>query len=180
MISTRAGPTRKIAAGVALGAALALGAAAAPTPGDAAHASAHKITRNQVIKRAKNWMHRNVQYSQGGTATGPSGKTRYRRDCSGFVSMTWLLKPRGMSAPNTVRLAHGPYTHRIAKKNLKKGDILDWSGHHVVLFQRWVKGSHHKRMWIFEEANPTEDMNHYKAPLSKYHAFRAYRYNKIK
>lgn len=172
------GVTRGILAGVALGAALTMGVATAPAFSTAAHASDGPITRAQVIKRAMNWVHRNVQYSQGGTATGPNGKTRYRRDCSGFVSMTWLLKPRGMSAPTTSTLPK--YAHKILKKNLKKGDILDLPGTHVVIFQNWVKGSHHSRIRLIEEANPTEDMNHYTAPLSKYHAYTAYRYNKIR
>ncbi|MEV0841772.1 hypothetical protein AB0I55_19720 [Actinocatenispora sera] len=162
------------------GAALAVAAVAAPIAASAP-AQAHTgdpITRHEVMLRAHNWMNRNIQYSQGGTATGPKGKVTYRRDCSGFVSMAWKLKPTGMSAPVTTTLSTSKYTHKIAKKNLKKGDILD-SAAHVVLFEKWANKAH-TRILLYEEANPSEDMNHYSAPLSKYSGFKAYRYNKIK
>lgn len=53
------------------------------------------------------------------------------------------MKPTGIGTPNTNVLATSKYTHKIAKKNLKKGDILD-SPAHVVLFQKWANKAHTK------------------------------------
>lgn len=162
----------------ALAGTLLLAAAAAPVLAAAPAEASNAVTRATVISRAQNWMSRNVQYSQTATATGPAGKARYRTDCSGFVSMTWELTPTGLSAPNTTTLKTATYSTKIAKANLKEGDILDGPGH-VVLFQKWANSAH-TTFWLYEEANPTEDMNHRVASLSTYSSYTAYRYNKIK
>ncbi len=160
---------------VALAAAVAV--VTAPVFSAPANASiSGKIRRSVVRDRAQNWFNRNIQYSQSGTASDPDGNHTYRRDCSGFVSMAWHISPTGLSAPTTWTIEN--YANKIAKKNLKRGDILAWPHHHVVLFGSWANSAH-TEIWLFEEANPTQDMNHRKAALSSYGSYGAYRYKKI-
>jgi hypothetical protein len=152
-----------------------------PAVTDAAHGASaldQPISRTDVLARAQNWSDRNVPYSQSATATGPGGAHTWRTDCSGFVSMAWLISPTGLSAPTTRSLPSSTYTHDIAKANLKPGDILNWYDHHTVLFQKWAN-SGHTSLWLYEEANPSQDMNHRTAPLSDYASYTALRYNNI-
>src|SRR6476661_719187 len=127
--------------------------AAAVTAVPAAPASAapnDPISRADVVARAQNWMDRNIQYSQSGTATGPDGVYSWRRDCSGFV-----------------------------KANLKAGDYLVDPGNHVVLFQKWANADH-TQFWLYEESNPTTDMEHRVANLSSYSGYLARRADNIR
>src|SRR6476620_687840 len=151
--------------------------AAAVTVAPASPASAapnDPISRADVVARAQNWMDRNIQYSQSGTATGPDGVYSWRRDCSGFVSMALKLVPTGLSAPNTNALATSTYSFGIAKANLKAGDYLVDPGNHVVLFQKWANADH-TQFWLYEESNPTTDMEHRVANLSSYSGYLARR-----
>ena len=157
-------------------------AAAAVTVAPASPASAapnDPISRADVIDRAQNWMDRNIQYSQTGTATGPAGTYSWRRDCSGFVSMALKLGPTGLSAPNTSALATSTYSFGISRANLKAGDYLVDPGNHVVLFQKWANADH-TQFWLYEESNPTSDMNHRIASLSSYAGYLARRANNIR
>jgi hypothetical protein len=157
-------------------------AAAAVTVAPASPASAapnDPISRADVISRAQNWMDRNIQYSQSGTATGPDGVYSWRRDCSGFVSMALKLGPTGLSAPNTNALATSTYSFGISRANLKAGDYLVDPGNHVVLFQKWANADH-TQFWLYEESNPTTDMEHRVANLSSYAGYLARRANNIR
>lgn len=153
----------------------------APVFSPAAQAAAlnSPISRSHIIARAKVWYKRHVPYSQSGTAKGAFGNVKYRRDCSGFVSMSWRISPTGLSSPNTTALSHAKYTNKIKKVHLKKGDILDHPGVHVVLFQKWANKKHTK-MWLYSEANTRDDMKHYKGSLSNYKSYGAYRYKHLK
>jgi len=155
------------------------------TPALATPAQAHdgthdliggKIKRSEVIERAWTWVNRDIQYSQSGVADDAERHHKYRRDCSGYISMVWHIKPTGMYAPNTTALRD--YSFAIAKANLRRGDILLDPGNHVVLFQRWANDAHTK-FWLFEQSNPTSDMNHRVAYLSSYSGYTARRYNHI-
>jgi hypothetical protein len=137
------------------------------------------ISRADVIARAQNWMDRNIQYSQSGTATGPDGVYSWRRDCSGFVSMALKLGPTGLSAPNTTALAGSTYSFGISKANMKAGDYLVDAGNHVVLFHKWAN-TDHTQFWLYEESNPTDDMNHRIANLSTYAGYVARRADTIR
>lgn len=163
-----------IAAGVA--GALLLGIAVAPAA-QATDGLGGSIERWEVIARAQKWVDWNVQYSQSGTAYDAERRHTYRRDCSGFVSMTWHITPTGMSAPTTSTLPN--YSYRISKSQLQRGDILDRPGSHVVLFHKWANTAH-TRMWIYEQSNPTSDMNHRVVYLSSYGAYTAYKYRYIR
>lgn len=175
-------PTRPRTFVKALAMAAALSVAAVLLPVSAAQAHpghdpiGGSIKRSEVITRAQNWVNRNIQYSQGGTATDPDGHHSYRRDCSGFVSMVWHIRPTGMSAPWTGSL--GQYSNVIAKRNLKRGDILLRAGSHVVLFHKWANTAH-TTFWLYEQSNPSSDMNHRVASLSSYSGYTARRYKHI-
>lgn len=146
----------------------------------AAHAAPNDpVSRAYVIDRAWNWYNRNVQYDQRGTATGPGGTYTWRRDCSGFVSMALKLGPTGIGCPNTTALAGSTYSYAIAKSNLKAGDYLVRSGVHCVLFHKWANTAK-TRFVLFEESNPTGDMNHYEAALSTYSGYTARRARNIR
>lgn len=137
------------------------------------------VTRAYVIQRAQNWVNRNIQYSQSGTATGPDGTYSWRRDCSGYVSMALKLGPTGIGCPNTTALAGSTYSTSIAKANLKAGDYLVRSGDHVVMFHKWANTAH-TTFWLYEQSNPTSDMNHRIASLGTYSGFTARRAKNIR
>ena len=134
------------------------------------------IQRSTVIDRAWTWVDRGIQYSQSGVADDAERNHTYRRDCSGFVSMCWHIRPSGLGCPSTRTL--GDYSRTKAKANLQRGDILLDPGNHVVLFQHWTNDAHTTFM-LFELGNPTSDMNHREAALSSYSGYTAREYNKI-
>lgn len=117
--------------------------------GQVAVAAVPKLTRDQVIARAKTWhphTGKRVPYSQSKTHGG------YRTDCSGYASMALALPKPGT---NTVGLASSSYTKRIAMSQLKKGDlVIDAIGssttRHVVIFERWTS-SRHTAYWAYEQ-----------------------------
>jgi hypothetical protein len=134
--------------------------------------AAPNVSRDTAIERAWFWVNNNVQYSQTATYPAPGG-VRYRTDCSGFVSMCLMLPAPG---PSTSYL--NGYSSGISKANLKKGDFLNLPGVHCVLFQRWTNDAH-TRFMLFEQSNPTSDMNHREAALSDYSSYGARRAHNI-
>ncbi|MGI5324228.1 hypothetical protein [Actinomadura nitritigenes] len=117
--------------------------------GTTAAASVPKVTRAQVIARAKTWhphTSSRVPYSQTKTHGG------YRTDCSGYASMALRLPKPG---PNTVGLASSTYSKRISMSQLKTGDlVIDAIGsnttRHVVIFEKWTS-SKHTAYWAYEQ-----------------------------
>lgn len=91
-------------------------------------ASASAITRATVLKRANHWVAKRVPYSQSGYFEG------YRRDCSGFVSMSWKLKKS-----YTTR-SIGAVAKRINKSQLRPGDAVLTPGH-ISIFGGWANKS---------------------------------------
>ncbi len=92
-----------------------------------------KLTREDILTRAKSWIDERVPYSQEAKHTNQYGT--YRQDCSGYVSMAWGLKTARWTG-DIMQVAT-----RIDKKNLLPGDSL-WvhsSAHqHMALFIRWA------------------------------------------
>ncbi|UQX04576.1 C40 family peptidase [Streptomyces sp. RerS4] len=141
------------AGSVALTAPAAPAAPAAPTARVAVEAgtlapdtirAAPRITRAQVLARAKTWLTANngrpVPYSQT-----KYWKDGYRQDCSGYVSMALGLPKPG---PNTVALKNNGFTRRIAMKDLAPGDLVLKANsnsadyRHVVIFDGWANSAH--------------------------------------
>ncbi|SHE98591.1 NlpC/P60 family protein [Streptoalloteichus hindustanus] len=125
-------------------------AEATSTVTEAEIAAAPKVSRKDVIARAKVWLTANngkqVPYSQSKV-----WRDGYRQDCSGYVSMAAKLAKPG---PNTVGLFDG-HTVAINKKDLKKGDLLidkigSSSTRHVVIFEKWANDAHTK-YWAYEQ-----------------------------
>lgn len=93
----------------------------------AAGEKAHAISRETIIARAQHWVDLKVPYSQSVTFEG------YRTDCSGFVSMAWVLPPPGRSTRDIAQVC-AP----ITKEQLLPGDILLKPGSHVAIFAGWA------------------------------------------
>ncbi|WP_438309947.1 hypothetical protein ACSHWO_03090 [Streptomyces sp. HUAS TT3] len=124
-------------------------AAPAAAPAAAAQAAraaqaAPRLTRAEVLARAKTWLTadngRPVPYSQT-----KRWKDGYRQDCSGYVSMALGLPKPG---PNTVSLKNDGFTRRIAMKDLVPGDLVlkadskSADRRHVVIFDGWADSAH--------------------------------------
>ncbi|MCX4545710.1 hypothetical protein [Streptomyces sp. NBC_01565] len=124
----------------------AVATATAPRFADGAFrtAAAPRISRAQVLARAKTWLTANngrpVPYSQT-----KYWKDGYRQDCSGYVSMALGLSKPG---PNTVSLKNDGFTRRIAMKDLAPGDLVikansdSADNRHVVIFDGWADSAH--------------------------------------
>ncbi len=102
-----------------------------------APAQAHAITRAKILKRANHWVKKRVPYSQGGYYKG------YRRDCSGFVSMSWKLKKSYTTRTISKRAT------RIKISSLKPGDAVLKRGH-VSIFGGW-KNKKKRTYYALEE-----------------------------
>ncbi|KAJ9412802.1 hypothetical protein QL093DRAFT_2090362 [Fusarium oxysporum] len=81
-----------------------------------------KISRREIISRAQYWVSRHVPYSMSATYPDPEG-TRYRTDCSGFVTMALHATAPGY---NTVRLPE--IAKEISWKDLQPGDFVGTLG----------------------------------------------------
>lgn len=117
-----------------------------------------RITRSQVIERARSWLGPSIAYSQVGFHTNEYGT--YRTDCSGYVSMAWALPgkpPNRHGGLDTVGLA--TVSHVIHKHELLPGDVLIRTEgtnltRHVVIFDKWFD-EHGNAYWGFEQAGGT-------------------------
>lgn len=117
-------------------------------PGAAA-ATPLRLTRAEILHRARTWLTARVPYSM--TAHWKDG---YRQDCSGFVSMAWGL---GVSAW-TGDLAD--YGVRITRAQLQPGDMLLFhntadpqKGSHTLIFGGWANSTR-TRYTAYEQTAP--------------------------
>nr|WSW64478.1 RICIN domain-containing protein [Streptomyces sp. NBC_00998] len=109
------------------------------------------ITREQVIQRAQSWVDQKVPYSQASSWPEKATGRAWRQDCSGFVSMAWMLP-----ASETTQTLPGS-AKQISTSELRPGDILN-SPAHVVLFAGWTdkaKGT----FTYYQESNPRTPTN---------------------
>lgn len=127
-------------------------------------------TRQTVIARAKGWLTadhgHHVPYSMN-----PPYFHGWRRDCSGFVSMSWNAKHSG-GGYSTVSLPE--ISHRIAWKQLRPGDIIGYLGSnsggsvgHVMIFAGWAN-SKHTAYTVYEQSGSAGGTTHRNHPVS-YH-----------
>jgi len=157
----------------------------------AASSRGGKISRAEVISRAKYWYtHRgSIKYSGTGTYRDPDSKShKYRRDCSGFVSMALHLK----SAQSTIGLPS--YGNKLkSRKSMKKGDYTGILGSgtggaagHVRIFEKWSSKSA-GTYWAYDFGSTPVKHKVYKLSTDKSrrgtdgktHGWTAYRYKKI-
>jgi hypothetical protein len=80
-----------------------------------------------MISRGQAWVDAHVPYSQTSTHDG------YRTDCSGFVSMCWLLAKPGLTTFTMHTVARD-----ITKAELQPGDAMNCDSRHIVLFAGWA------------------------------------------
>ncbi|MBL7256360.1 hypothetical protein [Paractinoplanes lichenicola] len=134
------------------------------------------IKRDAVMTRAKDWYNRNVQYNDQASAWDVNQGKRYRTDCSGFVSMAWKLKT------SKVTWTLNDVSHVINWNDLLRGDAIVHAHDHAVLFDKWVDPETKADFWVYEESNPTNDMNHRKVHVVdiRNDGFKPYRYNGIR
>jgi hypothetical protein len=88
------------------------------------------VTPEQIIATAQAWVTANVPYSQSETYNG------YRKDCSGLVSAAW-----GLPIPGLTTASIPTFAEPITKDELSRGDILNNTGEHVVIFDSWTDGN---------------------------------------
>ncbi|MFJ2779449.1 hypothetical protein [Kitasatospora sp. NPDC087315] len=115
---------------------------ASPGQGEAralstALAAGPRISRSEVLSRAKSWVSLGLDYSWSAYHDG------YRQDCSGYASMAWKLGTPGL---DTTSFIPSGVASRIGKEDLRPGDALlnDAAGKdgHIVLFDRWANAAH--------------------------------------
>lgn len=107
-------------------------------------APAAAISRSTITARGKRWVDLRVPYGQSLFFEG------YRQDCSGFVSMCWVLSRNGTPySPSTADLDAPTLVEPITKEALQPGDMIlrpkDAPGApygHAVLFVGWADPGH--------------------------------------
>ncbi len=87
-------------------------------------------------------------------APGPDGKTKFKYqinsdgpntfDCSGFVLRCWGFTTHAYSTSTLYLISS-----QIPWTDLRRGDILNWAGHHVRLFERYDDVDPNK-VWVYE------------------------------
>lgn len=130
------------------------------------------ITRDDVIWRTNHvWAEGSVPYSMSDVHY-PDG---YRADCSGYVSMCWMVPPAGGS---TVTLVDDGTMYEIPWDQLKPGDAVGNCGPgtggaygHIQLFECWDPGGGY---WVWEQSGGGwgPDRNYYRDFPSGYRAWR--------
>lgn len=119
------------------------------------HELGPRLTRDEVLDRARTWLQAAVPYSQTSFHSNEHG--RYRTDCSGYVSMAWALPQNRHGGLDTPGLA--TVSHPIDKKDLSPGDVLLRTDgthltRHVTLFAAWATETR-DAYWAFEQAGAT-------------------------
>lgn len=176
--------------GLALGLALALAppAPARALPVSPGPAYEGRISSAVVMRRAADWLRRDIPYSQDNReARWDVGHgRRYRPDCSGFVSMAWALDPRLPGRGRALTTWELPrVSTRIGWTQLRPGDILlrlapgNRAKGHVVLFEAWVDAAK-TRFWIVEQSGPAYGMRRKTVTVAGVRGpFQPYRYRRI-
>ena len=120
--------------------------------------------RLAILERGVRWVNLGVMYSQTGTFDG------YRRDCSGFVSMTW-----GLSTPGATTSTLPAYAHNIGFGDLVPGDVLNKPGSHAMLFAGWAGST----MCVLQENRTGTPANISGFGSSYYGSFQPIRFNTL-
>ncbi|WP_170322916.1 FG-GAP repeat domain-containing protein, partial [Acrocarpospora macrocephala] len=140
---------------------------AVATPAHAASTAGGQITRSEILARAQYWVDPPQEYTYLNSSdtstwrTGPTGGEKYRRDCSGLISMVWHL-PQGYYDTSVYESwIGGPQLTRLASFNdLQPGDAVlrvNFKGlsDHTELFDHWKNPANHGEGAYFYSFNST-------------------------
>ncbi len=137
--------------------------------GSAGHGTITKISRQEILNRAKSWLNSEVIRCPNHSHTNQHGT--YRQDCSGYVSMAL-----GLSASSTSYNLPALGTELSDFKKLRPGDYVARNGH-VRLFVRWDGGT--PVFWEnYSTYKPTREMTTTVAQL-KTAGYKPYRYKHV-
>lgn len=116
------------------------------------------ITRAEIMARGQYWINKGIKYSQSGDSSkwySDGHGSKYRPDCSGFVSMALHVNPKPGGGYGTTTML--PIAKEISWDELQEGDFVGTLGPgtegdngHVVLFAGWVKGKEKKQFHTLE------------------------------
>ncbi|WP_306211869.1 NlpC/P60 family protein [Actinoplanes sp. RD1] len=156
-------------------------------PAWAAVAYGGSISRDAVIRRAADWLRRDLAYSQNNANArwDVNRGRRYRPDCSGLVSMAWALDPRRQGRA-LVTWELPSVSRRVPWGQLRRGDalllLMPWNraGEHVQLIQAWADRSR-TRVWVIEQSGSADGMRRkvVSLPRAKRVGYAVYRYQRI-
>ncbi|RCG27877.1 VCBS repeat-containing protein [Sphaerisporangium album] len=138
---------------------------ATAAPAHAASSAGGQITRSEVLARAQHWVDQGYTYLNSSDKstwrTGPTGGERYRRDCSGLISMVWHLTEGYYDTSVFESWIGGSRLTRLGSFNdLKPGDAVlrvNFKGlsDHTELFARWKNNANHSEGAYFYSFNST-------------------------
>ncbi|WP_218041573.1 hypothetical protein, partial [Acrocarpospora macrocephala] len=133
-------------------------------PAHAASTPGGQIIRSEILSRAQYWVSQGYTYLNSSDKstwrTGPDGPDRYRRDCSGLVSMVWHL-PEGYYDTSVYESWIGSRITRLSSfDDLDAGDAVlrvNFKGlsDHVEVFARWKNAADHAQGAYFYSFNST-------------------------
>jgi len=141
---------------------------------------AYAISRTTIVARGRSWVNRAVPYSQEVKFEG------YRTDCSGFLSMCWVLSRNG--SPLSLSTAElDSVSYRIEQDDLQPGDMIlrpkDQPGAeygHAVLFVAWTDPTHTSYIGYHESSSAGKAvMATIKYPFWSEPGFAPYRYKNV-
>jgi len=163
-------------------------ARADPVRPQATTAYGGRISRAQVMRRAADWVRRDVAYSQDNRLAvwDLHRGRRYRPDCSGFVSMAWAINPRQPGLGRALVTWELPrVSTRIRWAQLQRGDILlrlvpaNRAAEHVQLFVAWADPAR-TRATVLEQSGRAHGMRRAIVVVAvARHAYLPYRYRLI-
>jgi hypothetical protein len=142
------------------------------------------ISRNDIMSRGEYWISRHVPYSMTSSYPDPEG-TRYRTDCSGFVSMAAHMSPPGLTTTTLLGVVN-----KISWDDLQPGDFVGTlgagtggTGGHVTLFKSWVNANTKKEYNSLECRGKAWGCIAYQRPIAwteDGHVSAPYRYTHVK
>ncbi|WP_433131263.1 FG-GAP repeat domain-containing protein [Micromonospora sp. CA-240977] len=143
------GVVRLVASAITL---LVLGAGAVTVVATPAQASSINgpITRDEILDRAQNWVDRGLTYTQDQSvaASDEEGTHKYRRDCSGLVSMVWHLNKKSdgwdYNTDDFLRDGNSMWFTLGSINEFQPGDAMVRDGH-MELFAFWASSSDHSK-----------------------------------
>ena len=100
-----------------------------------------ETSRVEILERAKEWVDEGIRYSQLRYHKSSGVENAYRTDCSGFVSMAWLLPASAGTSYFCCDTSERMFFD-VPCNTLQPGDALVTTGRgHIILFHSWIDRS---------------------------------------